>query len=430
MPFNGSGVFVRLRNWVNDAAANIRIRADYHDSEDDNFASGLSQCITKDGQTTITANLPMANYRHTGVGAAAAATDYARYDQVQIGTSVWADAGGTADAITATYSPATTTPADGQLYFVRASAANATTTPTFSPDGSTARTIVKNGNQALEVANIAGDGHELILRYRLSDTKYELLNPAATITKSGNNTFTGTNAFNAAVTFGAAYNGFKGANIASATTTNIGAATGNFVHITGTTTITAFDTVQAGTVRILTFDGILTLTHNGTSLILPTSANITTAAGDNAIFVSEGSGNWRCVSYNRANGQQVSSLASQLSSLLGFSSYYESSQQSFSLGSAVTVTHSLGGDPTFVQFDLVCTTTDGGYSVGDVITMPCSLRFTSGSASFTKGMVLGYNSTDVFLTIGADTISWVTKNGASQFNLTVANWRIVLKAWR
>lgn len=177
MPFNGSGTFVRLRNWVNDATAGIRIRADYHDSEDDNFASGLSQCITKDGQTTITGNQPMATYRHTNVGAASSITDYLRYDQGQLGKIVWAIAGGTANALTASYTPSTTTPVDGQLYYVRATAANSTTTPTFSPDGTTARTITKNGNQALEAGDINGAGHELILRYRLSDTKYELLNP-------------------------------------------------------------------------------------------------------------------------------------------------------------------------------------------------------------------------------------------------------------
>lgn len=97
----------------------------------------------------------------------------------------------------------------------------------------------------------------------------------------------------------------KGSNIASAATTNIGAATGPFIHVTGTTTITAFDTIQAGTERVVVFDGILTLTHNGTSLILPTAANITTATGDVAVFRSEGSGNWRCVYYQRANGQPL-----------------------------------------------------------------------------------------------------------------------------
>jgi hypothetical protein len=94
----------------------------------------------------------------------------------------------------------------------------------------------------------------------------------------------------------------KGTDIPSAATTDIGAATGRYVHITGTTTITGLGTKTAGVLRIVTFDGILTLTHNATSLILPGAANIITAAGDVASFVSEGGGNWRCVSYSRASG--------------------------------------------------------------------------------------------------------------------------------
>lgn len=97
----------------------------------------------------------------------------------------------------------------------------------------------------------------------------------------------------------------KGADIARATTTNIGAATGNFIHLTGTTTVTGLGTVQAGTRRIVRFAGAGTLTHNATSLILPGAANITTAANDTAIFVSEGSGNWRCIAYTRASGLPI-----------------------------------------------------------------------------------------------------------------------------
>ena len=67
MPFNGSGVFQRVRNWVADAAAGIKIRADYHDAEDDGFASGLTNCITRDGQTTITQNIPFNSKRITGL---------------------------------------------------------------------------------------------------------------------------------------------------------------------------------------------------------------------------------------------------------------------------------------------------------------------------------------------------------------------------
>lgn len=89
----------------------------------------------------------------------------------------------------------------------------------------------------------------------------------------------------------------KGADIASASTTDIGAATGEFVDITGTATITALGTVAAGIVRTVRFTGALTLTHNATSLILPGSANITTANGDVAQFRSLGSGNWKCTNY-------------------------------------------------------------------------------------------------------------------------------------
>lgn len=90
--------------------------------------------------------------------------------------------------------------------------------------------------------------------------------------------------------------------IASAGTTDIGAQAEAYLSVSGTTTITSFGTVRAGTIRFLQFSGILTLTYNATSLILPGAASITTAAGDTAVFVSEGSGNWRCLSYFRSSG--------------------------------------------------------------------------------------------------------------------------------
>ncbi len=87
------------------------------------------------------------------------------------------------------------------------------------------------------------------------------------------------------------------ASVVSAATVNLAAVTGNYVHITGVVTITSFGTVQAGAERTIVFDGSLTLTHNSTSLILPGASSIQTAANDVATFRSEGSGNWRCVSY-------------------------------------------------------------------------------------------------------------------------------------
>lgn len=97
----------------------------------------------------------------------------------------------------------------------------------------------------------------------------------------------------------------QGANIASASTTNIAAATGVYVSITGTTTINSFGTAPSGVLRQVTFFGILQLTYNATSMILPGAANITTAVGDTATFRSLGAGNWRCVDYLRESGQPV-----------------------------------------------------------------------------------------------------------------------------
>lgn len=101
-------------------------------------------------------------------------------------------------------------------------------------------------------------------------------------------------------------------DVASSGTTNIGAAASNTVRITGTTTITAFDTVDAGIRRTVRFAAALTLTYNGTSLILPGGQNITTVADDTAEFLSLGSGNWVCLSYKYARkaAKRITSEAS------------------------------------------------------------------------------------------------------------------------
>jgi len=97
----------------------------------------------------------------------------------------------------------------------------------------------------------------------------------------------------------------KGADVASATTVSLGE--GGLFHITGTTAITDIDfaTAKDGRHAILIFDGILTLTHNATTLKLPGNANITTAAGDRAIIVQDSGDNIICVDYRRADGTAV-----------------------------------------------------------------------------------------------------------------------------
>lgn len=75
MAFNGSGTFQRLYNWVTDRTNSIKIRADRMDQEMDGYAAGLSNVICKDGQTTLTADLPFNNRKITGLGNATLAGD-------------------------------------------------------------------------------------------------------------------------------------------------------------------------------------------------------------------------------------------------------------------------------------------------------------------------------------------------------------------
>lgn len=148
------------------------------------------------------------------------------------------------------------------------------------------------------------------VRYNETDDKFDIVWVSASwtdfVSLTADNTFTGKATFTDTVTMsGAAFNEAARLDVGSSAP-NIGAAASNYIRITGTTTITAFDSVAAGIRRHVMFNASLTLTHNATSLILPANgANISTAPGDCATFVSEGSGNWRCEKYQRVDGQQV-----------------------------------------------------------------------------------------------------------------------------
>jgi len=95
----------------------------------------------------------------------------------------------------------------------------------------------------------------------------------------------------------------KGANIASAGTCDISGATGDLIHITGTTGITTF-TMANGQMQEMIFDGAVPLTHNATTNKLIGGANITTAAGDRAKYFYDGT-TVRMLVFSGADGKSV-----------------------------------------------------------------------------------------------------------------------------
>lgn len=206
------------------------------------------------------------------------------------GGNYFADTGG-ANAYIINPVPSSTGYVAGQIYDVAISAAN-TGASTLNVNGLGVKNITYADGSALTIGALP-TGSVVRLIYDGAEFQLQNIKPIP-----GAISFT-------SITLSSYLNEAKAPDIASAPTVAIGAAAGNFMHVTGTTTITAFDTIQAGTRRILEFDGILTLTYNATSLILPGSANITTAAGDCATFISEGAGNWRCVNYSKSSGKAI-----------------------------------------------------------------------------------------------------------------------------
>jgi len=310
MAFNGSGLFSRLYNWVADRDASIKITASRMDAEMDGMATGLSTCITKDGQTTITANLPMATYKHTGVGSANARTDYADAASVQDDSFNYITETGAADAYVISPSPAITAYAAGQRFTFIATNAS-TGASTLNVSGLGVKSIVKNVSTALAAGDIAAnaivsviyDGTNFQLQaltivslsgyLQTSDIGVTVQAYDADTTKNDvANTFTATQSFS------------KGGDIASATTLVLG-TDGNYFDVTGSTGPIAAITVPAGTLFMLQFDSTPTLTHHATNLDLPGETDITAVAGDTLIGFATAANQVQVLSYTKASGEPI-----------------------------------------------------------------------------------------------------------------------------
>ena len=95
-----------------------------------------------------------------------------------ISSTLAAEAGGTADELTATFTPTLKQLEAGKTVLIRATEKNRSKTPRFQADATDARPIVKGNNLPLEEGDIAGSGHWLELQYDQALDKWVLQNPA------------------------------------------------------------------------------------------------------------------------------------------------------------------------------------------------------------------------------------------------------------
>jgi hypothetical protein len=199
----------------------------------------------------------------------------------------------------------------------------------------------------------------------------------------------------------------KGADVASAATTNLTTATGNAVHVTGTTTITAI-TLGSGLWRLVIFDGALTLTHHTTNNNLPGAANITTVAGDRALYWSDGTTVY-CVLYvpvaSSPIGKGLLDISAAAAGQIKFPATQNASANANTLDDYEegTWTPSVGGSATYFQqtghytkigrivtFDLILVINNIGTGSNSIIS---GLPYTSAAANDAGGgVVTSYDS--------------------------------------
>lgn len=84
-------------------------------------------------------------------------------------------------------------------------------------------------------------------------------------------------------------------------TTDLGAYPNTVLTVTGAGPVYSFgESSPAGTIKVLSFSGATNIVENATSMILPGAADLNTVAGDMAIAVALGSGNWQVLYFNSA----------------------------------------------------------------------------------------------------------------------------------
>ena len=174
MSFNGSGTFV-INSTGQPVVTGTVISSTAFNALTADLATGLSTALTKDGQTTPTANLPMGTFKFTGMGAGSATTDSANIAQVQNSFGSFLTVAGT-DTITASVSPSLTAYAAGQMFAFVAANTN-TDAVTINISGLGAKAITKTGNTALSAGDITAN-YLFVIVY--DGTQFQVVGVSAT----------------------------------------------------------------------------------------------------------------------------------------------------------------------------------------------------------------------------------------------------------
>lgn len=144
MAFNDSGTYVLPAG--NPVLTGTTITSTWANNTLNDIATALTTCVTRDGQSPPTANLPMGSFKITGLAAATANGDAVRYEQVPFlaGTPLPVASGGTGAATLA-----------GANIPVTNAANTFTATQTFNGTSSTLGTVLLDSAETVNIVAAA-----------------------------------------------------------------------------------------------------------------------------------------------------------------------------------------------------------------------------------------------------------------------------------
>ena len=172
-----NGTHTGTRIWEDDRDAGTKIVADRHDFNDNDLATGIGLCLTKDGQNAATANLNIGGFRLTTTGDATAHTDAINAGQLQDGGLVFqATDSGAADAYVIALSPAITAYVAGQEIAFKAAYAS-TGASTLNVNGLGTKNIKKKNDQNIAAGDIEAGA---IVKVFYDGTSFQMISQLGT----------------------------------------------------------------------------------------------------------------------------------------------------------------------------------------------------------------------------------------------------------
>ena len=109
---------------------------------------------------------------------------------------------------------------------------------------------------------------------------------------------------------------------------------------------------------------------------------------------------------------------------------FESSEQTITFGSNLSVSHGLTGIPKFVQVILKCKIAEGGYTIDDEVQGHTYAADSVSPSARDWGMHSAADTSNIGVVVGDNGILLIDPGSGDRFTITENSWRIIVRAWR